>query len=104
MVYFDFNSARLNKNALTAIDIIKSDAKQKGAKVSLAGHTDRAGASEYNNILAMKRAKAVTAALVEAGVNGTIGTAAYGEEQNAVPTKDGVRDFLNRRVEILITR
>jgi outer membrane protein OmpA-like peptidoglycan-associated protein len=104
MVYFDFNSARLDKNARSAIDIIKSDAKQKGAKVSLAGFTDRAGASDYNNILATKRAKVVFSALIKAGVKSKIGTAAYGEERNAVPTKDGVAEVLNRRVEVLITR
>ncbi len=103
VVYFDFNSAALTKNAKTVIDIAKSDAK-KGAKVSLAGFTDRAGSSDYNSILSTKRTKAVTAALIKAGVRNNIGTGAFGETQNAVVTKDGVRELLNRRVEILITR
>ncbi len=103
VVYFNFNSARLSKNARTIIDMVKGDAK-KGAKVSLAGFTDRAGSKTYNDVLATKRAKMVFSALVKAGVKGAIGTAAYGEERNAVATKDGVAERLNRRVEILVTR
>ncbi len=103
VVYFNFNSARLSKNARTVIDMVKGNAK-KGAKVSLAGFTDRAGSKPYNDVLATKRAKVVFNSLVKAGVKGAIETAAYGEERNAVATKDGVAERLNRRVEISVTR
>ncbi len=103
VVYFDFNSAALSKNARIVIDMVKGAAKT-GAKIAVVGFTDRAGPSAFNNVLATKRTKAVTASLVKARVEGTIKTAAYGEERNAVATKDGVRERLNRRVEISVTR
>jgi len=103
VVYFGFNSTDLNKDAITVIDMVKGDAK-KGAKISVAGFADRAGSSEYNNILSTKRTKAVATALTKAGVMIPITTEAYGEERNAVVTKDGTRELLNRRVEISVTQ
>ncbi len=103
VVYFDFNSVKLSRNARTVIDMVKGETR-KGAKVFVAGFTDRAGSSDYNKVLATKRSKAVSSALVKAGIKSAIETAAYGEKQNAVATKDGVRERLNRRVEISVTR
>ena len=103
VVYFDFNSAKLSKSGKAALDFIKSDVK-KGAKVSLAAFTDRAGPSEYNNILASKRAKEVFGALESAGIKGDIGVIVLGEEQPTVVTEDGVKERLNRRVEVSVTQ
>ena len=103
MVYFDFNSAKLSNSGKTAIDFIKADVK-KGAKVSLAAYTDRAGTNEYNNILASKRAKEVYSALEQAGIKSDIGVAVFGEENPSVATKDGVKEKLNRRVEVTVTQ
>ena len=101
MVYFDFNSSKLTKTAKSAIEFIKADVK-KGAKISLTACTDRAGSNEYNDILAIKRAKTVFIALKNAGVKNELRTAIHGEGRNAVATKDGIRQRLNRRVEILV--
>ena len=103
VLYFDFDSAKLNKSGKTAIGFIKSDVK-KGAKVSLAAYTDRAGTAEYNNILASKRAKEVFGALQKAGIKNDIGVTVFGEKQNTVVTKDGVKERLNRRVEVSVTQ
>jgi outer membrane protein OmpA-like peptidoglycan-associated protein len=101
VLYFDFDSVKLSKSAKSAIDFIKADVK-KGAKVSLAAFTDRAGSNEYNDNLSIKRAKTVFIALKNAGVKNELRTTSYGEERNAVATKDGVRQRLNRRVEISV--
>jgi outer membrane protein OmpA-like peptidoglycan-associated protein len=103
VVYFDFNSAKLSDTGKTAIDFIKADIK-KGAKVSLAAYTDRAGSPEYNNILASKRAKEVYSALENAGIKSNIGVAVFGEEKSSISTKDGVKERLNRRVEVSFTQ
>lgn len=103
VVYFDFNSATLSKDAEAAIVRFKEGLKP-GAKVMLSGYTDRAGASGYNEVLAAKRAKTVYSVLESLGVKGDIGVAAYGETRNAKPTPDGVREQLNRRVEISVTQ
>lgn len=103
VVYFDFNSAELNRAGMNAIDFMKSNVK-KNAKVSLSAYTDRSGSTEYNNILASKRAKAVYAALEKAGIKSEIGVSVFGEEQNTVKTNDGVKERLNRRVEVSVTQ
>lgn len=103
VLYFDFNSAKLNKSARTAVDFIKGNTK-KGAKISLAAYADRAGSPDYNSILATKRAKAVFGALQKAGIKDDIGISVFGENKNSVKTKDGVRQKLNRRVEVFVTQ
>ena len=66
------------------------------------GHADRSGPTAYNQRLSERRAAAVKTALVREGVSeGTIQTAGRGENENLVPTADGVREPRNRRVEIV---
>ncbi len=103
VVYFDFNSAKLTKTGKTAIDFIKADVK-KGAEVTLAAFTDRAGSAKYNDVLASKRAKVVYGALEKAGIKIDIGVAVFGEKKNSVVTKNGVKERLNRRVEVSVTQ
>jgi outer membrane protein OmpA-like peptidoglycan-associated protein len=103
VVYFGHNSAALDDSGKFGIEFIKGEVK-KGAKVSVAAFTDRSGSAEYNKVLAAKRAKAVFSALEKSGIKAEIATTIYGEERNAVVTKDGVRQRLNRRVEISVTQ
>ncbi len=103
VIYFDFNSAKLNKAGKAAVDFINGEIK-KGAKVTLSAFADRSGSVEYNNILATKRAKAVIAALKKTNIMGDVVSTVYGEERNAVATKDGVKQNLNRRVEVFVTQ
>ena len=72
------------------------------AKVSMSGFTDRSGTSEYNDYLAIRRVTAVLGALKKAGIKNEIRTTVHGEGRNAVKTKDGVRQRLNRRVEVYV--
>ncbi|MFM7609129.1 MAG: OmpA family protein, partial [Alphaproteobacteria bacterium] len=52
--------------------------------------------------LSQRRANAVAAELVRRGVlRNEIVTRGFGEENNLVPTADGVREPQNRRVEII---
>lgn len=103
VIYFDFNSAKLNESGMTAIDFIKSNVK-KNAKVSLTAFADRSGSAEYNNILATKRAKTVYTAIKKSGVKNEVDIAVFGEEKNSVTTKDGVRQRLNRRVVVTVVQ
>ena len=82
VVYFDFNSARLNKAALAGLDFLKSVVK-KDAKITITGFADRSGDFDYNNILATKRARAVENWLSKAGFSVSDATI-YGEERPAV--------------------
>jgi OOP family OmpA-OmpF porin len=104
LVFFDFDSSKLTKEAM---DIVKSAAAaaKKGnyARIVLTGHADRAGPVDYNFGLSQRRANAVKAELVRLGVSATeITTEAKGETEPLVPTADGVPEPQNRRVEILM--
>ncbi|HEX9903330.1 MAG TPA: OmpA family protein [Propylenella sp.] len=100
VVYFAFNSAKLDAKAMVTIN---EAAAAKSAKVSIGGHTDRAGANDYNMRLSLDRANAVAAALVKAGVaKDNIARSHHGEERPAVATEDGKKEPRNRRVEIVI--
>jgi OmpA-OmpF porin, OOP family len=99
VVYFAFNSAKLDAKAMATIK--EAAAAAKSAKVSVSGHTDRAGSNEYNKRLSLDRTNAVAGGLIRAGVaKVSIAKSHHGEEQPAVATEDGKKEPRNRRVEI----
>jgi len=72
--------------------------KYDDTNVLVEGHTDKAGAEDYNVALSEKRAKAVESYLQQLNVkSGRITTKGYGESQ---PISEN--DELNRRVEVAI--
>lgn len=102
-VYFAFDSARLSGEAKRVLRDAARRLRREGAglMIELAGHADRAGSKAHNLRLSERRAEAVfryLAGRLPGGVAYDI--AAYGEAQPAKPTADGVREPLNRRVEI----
>ena len=104
LVFFDFDKSTLTPRAL---DIVKEAARVaksgQNAKVTCTGHTDTVGAARYNMALSLRRASAVKDALVREGVAATsIAVVGRGEEALLVPTKEGVREPQNRRVEIVV--
>jgi OOP family OmpA-OmpF porin len=107
VVYFGFDSFELDDKAMA---IIKSaSAAAKAAKitgVTVTGHTDLAGNTDYNMGLSRARVIAVGNALfVEGGATRqNIVKKWRGEESPRVGTADGKREALNRRVEIMFTR
>ncbi len=101
VVYFAFNSAKLDAKAMATIK--DAAAAAKSSKVVVSGHTDRAGKNDYNQRLSADRARAVVRALIKDGVpKGNISSSHHGEEQPAVATDDGKKEPKNRRVEIVI--
>ena len=102
IVYFDFDKAKITSDGRAVIDKALGWAKDKGAsRVTVTGHTDRAGTNAYNMKLSQKRAKAVADALIRSGIGaGAVKTRAFGEENPAVATADGKREARNRRAEI----
>lgn len=104
IVYFDLGSAVINAEGKKVIKKVADRVKNTSKKVVLSGHTDRSASASFNQKLSEKRVAAVKSALVKKGVDAAnISAAAEGEDANAVPTKDGVVEKLNRRVEIDIT-
>jgi OmpA-OmpF porin, OOP family len=71
--------------------------------LTVVGHTDTAGSSEFNDKLSMRRAQSVAEFLVKAGIPAQqIETAGRGKREPVVRTADGVPNQLNRRVVITI--
>ena len=96
-------AAKLDARAEAVLNEAQAAAQKLGGIVSVSGNADKAGADTYNQILSELRADAVAKYIGAGGVPfGVIKTSAFGEENPAVPTPDGVPEPANRRVEILV--
>jgi OOP family OmpA-OmpF porin len=103
-VMFAFDKAEISEPAMKVIAVAVAEAQASGGVVIVIGHTDRAGADDYNLRLSLGRAEAVAAVLVEGGVSpDQISIEAIGEAEPLVPTDDGERNSLNRRVVITVS-
>jgi outer membrane protein OmpA-like peptidoglycan-associated protein len=104
MVFFDWDSTRLNDQSMTVIGQAASAYKSRGAaRITATGHTDTSGSDSYNMALSQRRANTVRDALVQQGVPaGAIAAVGVGEAGLLVQTGDGVREPQNRRVEIVL--
>ena len=71
------------------------------ARLQVSGHADSSGGDAYNLALSERRARNVADLLVGKGVAAdSLVVQSFGETRPAVQTGDGVREPLNRRVEI----
>lgn len=102
-VFFDFDKSNIRPDARPIIEQAAENARKGNvSKITLTGHTDRAGTAAYNQRLSVHRAEAVKAELVRMGFNpNDIAVIGKGESDPLVPTADGVREPRNRRVEIV---
>ncbi len=104
ILYFPTNSDRFGDSAQAAIAQLVQYVQAAGnVTISINGHADRAGAAAYNMRLSERRARFVMQALKAAGISEKLmHYFAFGETDPAVPTRDGVAEPRNRRVEIFI--
>lgn len=104
VLYFPFDSTLLTDSAKAALGQLVAYLQSAGnVQITINGHTDRAGAEPYNLALSEQRAKLVKQALIELGVAETVlHYFAFGESDPQLPTDDGAREPLNRRVEIYL--
>jgi len=103
LVFFDWSKADLTDRARQIIGEAASARGQGVTRIEVNGFTDRSGSADYNMQLSVRRANAVAAELLRRGVpRNEIVTRGFGEENNLVPTADGVREPQNRRVEIIL--
>jgi hypothetical protein len=103
-VLFNTGSAALSTQATSTIQQAAATYRsQSGSNVTVAGHTDTVGTPEYNMGLSQRRANAVTAGLVSAGVpRPAIISQGYGETNLPQPTPDQTPDQANRSVQISV--
>ncbi len=104
IIYFDFDKDDLLPSEASKID--DAVARSLGHELDiivLEGNTDRAGSENYNDELSVRRALTVRNALIERGIDrNKLRFDAFGENNPAVPTNDGVALRANRRTEVLI--
>ena len=101
-IYFEFDSFAIRPEYQAIIETHARNLKaNKNQRISIDGHTDERGGSEYNIALGQKRAEAVRRALNALGVaDGQIEAVSYGKEKPALAGTDEAVFAKNRRAEI----
>lgn len=101
-VYFDWDVATPPADAATLTSTIAAGMQSCGwAGLTVSGHTDKSGTDAYNLRLSERRAQNVARLLEAGGVPAAAITArGYGESEPKINTAEGVREPMNRRVEI----
>ncbi|MDE6250337.1 MAG: OmpA family protein [Alphaproteobacteria bacterium] len=102
-IRFDFNKAVIKPEYEDLIQKLASATQaNKNIKVSVIGHTDTVGSSNYNYALGGRRADAVQKMLIKYGIPASqIVAVSAGEEDLAVQTGDNVANAANRRVQVI---
>ena len=102
-IRFDFNQATIKPEYEDLIKKLASTTQaNKNIKVSVVGHTDTAGSSDYNYALGGRRAEAVQKMLIKYGIPSTqIIAVSAGEEDLKVPTPNNTPNAENRRVRVV---
>jgi outer membrane protein OmpA-like peptidoglycan-associated protein len=105
-VYFDFDSWTLKAEQLKVLSDVINTARAGGqTNITIVGHTDTSGPSDYNQKLSVRRANVVVEALVDMGARRTaLHASGVGETDLAVQTEDGVKEAKNRRTVITFSQ
>lgn len=105
-VRFDYDSPALNPSEQGKIDAVVSYLQANATHgVIVEGHCDERGSNEYNLALGERRALAVRAAMISAGIDGArVQTRSYGEERPVAFGHDESSWSLNRRAEFVFTQ
>jgi OmpA-OmpF porin, OOP family len=103
LVFFDWDKDTITPEGMAIIQQAAA-AFRSGAPVTIqvTGYADRSGSPGYNQRLSERRANNVANAMARMGVpRQQMAVNGRGENDNRVPTADGVREPQNRRVEIV---
>jgi len=105
-VYFALNSSQLSTEARATIERQANWLKQWGDRtVSIEGHCDERGTSEYNLALGERRANSDAKALMSNGIaSGRISTVSYGKERPADPGHNEAAWQQNRRATTVVNQ
>ena len=103
-LFFRFDSEELTSESRALVqDVLGSVRSQPVPDVLVVGHTDTTGSEMSNFELGMRRANAVRALLIDAGLSPlAIDARSHGELELLVPTSNEVFEPKNRRVEITV--
>lgn len=102
-ISFAKNSFSLSDEGNVVVTAVAAALTSSKARIEIGGHTDWKGRAPVNLELSQKRADAVRAALIEAGIDASRITAkGYGEEIPVAPNDTDAGRAKNRRIEIRV--
>jgi outer membrane protein OmpA-like peptidoglycan-associated protein len=103
-VFFDTGQSTITTAAARILQDVADSATQGDiSSITLAVHTDTGGRDAASQSLSDRRAEAVKAELVKDGVPvAEITSVGVDENNQLVPTSDGVHEPQNRRTEIIL--
>ncbi|KKW93083.1 cell envelope biogenesis protein OmpA [Sphingobium sp. LB126] len=101
-IFFDWNMDTPLPEGVNTITTLAQTAAQCGwHRFGVTGYTDTSGATKYNDGLSLRRAQNVASLLGQGGIaTDAMTVTGLGETQLKIETADGVREPMNRRVEI----
>lgn len=104
VVYFDYDSFVVKEEYRSVIEAqAKRLASDRSKKLTIEGHTDERGGSEYNLALGQKRAESVARSIRLLGANDAqIEAVSFGKERPAVQGHDESAWAKNRRAELSV--
>ncbi|MEQ8398031.1 OmpA family protein [Thalassobaculum sp.] len=104
LLYFEAGTNVLTPQSQAVLPALLEVIRQRVLPgVEIAGHTDRVGASDVNDTLALRRAELVRQIALDLGISPRlIRVDSFGERDPVVRTADGVDEPRNRRVEVTV--
>jgi len=104
ILYFQSDTAELTPESRKRLpDVLAAVRERPVPDVDVVGHTDAAGPESYNDALALRRAQRISDEVVAIGVDRkVIEVGSHGKRDPLVPTRNGVHEPRNRRVEIIV--
>lgn len=102
LIFFDWNIDTPPANAQALASTVAAGMQQCGwTGLVVNGHADKTGGDQYNLGLSERRARGIAQLLEADGVSAAaITTKGYGKSAPKIDTAEGVREPMNRRVEI----
>jgi peptidoglycan-associated lipoprotein len=101
-IYFDFDRSDIRPDARETLRSNAEAIKGSTGVVTIEGHTDERGSTEYNLALGERRANAAKRYLVDLGVaSSRLNTVSFGEDRPAVQGHDESAWRYNRRAEFV---
>ncbi len=103
-IFFEFDSDRLTDESKTELNkVVRFLKDNPDLKITISGHTDDVGSSEYNQKLSEKRARAVYDFLINHEIDpGSLTYKGFGKSKPLVPNTDEKSRQMNRRIEFSI--
>lgn len=102
IIYFDYDQSTIRSEGRSALQKAAEMMKKEKMTLTIEGHCDERGSSEYNLALGERRAQAVKSYLRTLGVGGnSLSTISFGEERPADSGSNETAWARNRRAELI---